>query len=153
AVRVLECMILLNARTRRSAMANRVDWSQVEAVARSAERSGRTVGVAAIGPGGERFERHGERRFRAASTVKIPIMVESYRQIDRGERSLEDRHTLRPEEKAPGSGVLSNLHDGIELTLNDLLYLMISISGNTATNILIDKAGMERVNETMRGLG
>ena len=130
-----------------------VDWREVEAVAREAERDGGAVGVAARAPDGGTFSYNGERRFRAASTVKIPIMVEVYRQVERGERALDDPYTLTAEGKTPGSGVLLHLHDGIGLTLNDLIYLMMSISDNTATNILIDMAGMERVNATMRSLG
>jgi beta-lactamase class A len=49
--------------------------------------------------------------------------------------------------------VLLHLHAGLELTLADLVYLMISISDNTATNVLIELAGMENINRTMRDLG
>src|SRR4051794_39267737 len=79
-------------------------------------------------------------------------MVEVYRQIDRGERSLDDRYVLRSEDRAMGSGVLLHLHDDMELTLNDLIYLMISISDNTATNVLIDLVRMDQVNVTMQEL-
>ncbi|MGH2533809.1 MAG: serine hydrolase [Thermomicrobiales bacterium] len=129
------------------------DWRTVEEVARAAEAKGGTIGIAAIGPDGTSWRRHGDQQFRAASTVKIPIMVESYRQIDAGERSLTDPYILMRADKAPGSGVLQHLHDEIALTLDDLLHLMIAISDNTATNILIDLAGMDRVNTTMRDLG
>jgi beta-lactamase class A len=128
------------------------DWSEVENIAREAERDGGTVGASIIAPGDERFAYQGDRAIPAASTVKIPLMIEIYRQIERGERSLTDLLTLRDEDKTPGSGVLLHLHDGIQLTLNDLVYLMISISDNTATNLLIDMAGMEQVNATMRAL-
>src|SRR5581483_5780487 len=115
-----------------------VDWSEVERIAREAERGGGVVGLSIIGPGGDRFSYQGDHAIPAASTVKIPIMIEIYRQVDRRERSLDDLSTLRDEDKAPGSGVLLHLHDGVQLTLNDLIYLMISISDNTATNLLID---------------
>jgi beta-lactamase class A len=85
--------------------------------------------------------------------VKIPIMIELYRQVDRGERTLTDRYELRNEDRAAGSGVLLHLHQGLDLSLDDLIYLMISISDNTATNVLIDLAGMDNVNATMRSLG
>jgi beta-lactamase class A len=127
------------------------DWSAVEQVVRAAEERG-TVGVTVVGPDGDRWSHNGARQFKAASCVKIPLMIEIYRQIDRGERSLDDRFTLRDDEKAVGSGVMLHLHDGMEFTVNDLLYLMISISDNTATNILIDMAGMDAVNATMREL-
>lgn len=131
------------------------DWREVERLAAAAEAAsaGGAVGVAVITAGGEPFGFRAERRFVAASTVKIPIMVEIYRQIDRGERSLSDPYVLHHEAKAPGSGILLHLHDGITLTLNDLIYLMISTSDNTATNVLIEMAGMAQVNATMRELG
>lgn len=133
-------------------MAAKMDWSQVEAVVASASESG-TVGVAIIGPDGVRWSHHGARKFGAASTVKIPIMVEIFRQVDAGTRALDDRYTITEADQTPGSGVMLHLHDGMEFTLGDLLYLMISISDNRATNILIRMAGMEAVNRTMRDLG
>jgi beta-lactamase class A len=111
------------------------------------------VGGAVHGAGGELFSRNGERRFRAASTIKLPIMIEAYRQSERGELSLDDRYVLRDEDRTPGSGVLGHLHAGLELTVADLLSLMISVSDNTATNLLIDRMGLGAVNATMRSLG
>jgi len=118
-----------------------------------AEAGGAIIGVSAVLATGERFSHNGRRRFVAASTVKIAIMIELFRQIDTGHLLLNTRHTLRPEDKATGSGVVANLHDGIELTLGDLAYLMMSISDNSSTNMLIDHVGPERVNATMGDLG
>lgn len=129
------------------------DWSGVEAVIAGAERGGCSIGVAVIGPGGARFAHRGDDVFKSASTIKIAIMIELFRKIDRGDASLEDLYTLRPEDKVPGSGVLQHFHDGAELTIGDVVYLMMSISDNPATNILIDLVGMESVNATMRELG
>lgn len=89
----------------------------------------------------------------AASVIKIPIMVEAFRQFESGEHSPEEIHVLRDEEKKPSCGALNRMHAGLEVTLRDLVELMIVLSDNTATNILIDLLGIERVNETMRGLG
>jgi beta-lactamase class A len=134
-------------------MDGNLDWTELRRVIDRAEAGGGAVGVTAIPPRGAAFTHRGARRFRAASTVKIPIMIELYRQVDRGERALADLYWLRSEDRAPGSGVLLHLHDGAELTLEDLIYLMISVSDNTATNMLIDVAGMENVGVTMRSLG
>lgn len=111
------------------------------------------IGVAVQAPNGDRFSLRGDERFISASTIKIPIMVEIYRQIDRGNLSLDDTFSLTKEDICPGSGVLLQLHPGIELTLRDIVYLMMSISDNTATNMLIDLAGMENVNEAIASLG
>lgn len=128
------------------------NWLELEGAVSDAEIAG-VVGVSVIGPNGERWSHNGHRAFRTASVVKIPLMVEVYRRIDRGEHALDDTFTLSTDDKAPGSGVLLHLHDGIEMSLNDLIYLMMSISDNTATNMLIDLVGMEQVNETMRERG
>lgn len=128
-----------------------VNWSPVADIVTQTETRG-TVGVTILTPQGERWSHQGSRKFRVASTVKIPIMLEIFRQIDRGERALTDRHTLLEEEKAMGSGVMLHLNAGLDLTIHELLYLMISISDNTATNLLIRKAGMPAVNATMQEL-
>ena len=125
----------------------------VAAVIARAEAGGATLGVSATFPGRKRFAHNGGRRFVAASTVKIAIMVELFRQVEAGSLSLDAVHRLLPADKAKGSGVVAQLHDGLELTLADLAYLMMSISDNSATNILIDRVGQNRVNATMRALG
>ncbi len=128
-------------------------WPALIAALAEAERAGGTVGIAVRGPQGAHFARHGARRFRAASTVKVPLLIELLRQVDRGLFALTDLHTLTAADKVPGSGVLLALHDGLAVTYRDLLYLMMTISDNTATNILIERAGMAAVNATMRDLG
>lgn len=129
------------------------DWTALETLAREAEGANGTIGIAVRGAEGELFARHGGRRFRAASTIKVPIMIEAYRQVERGTLSLADRHVLRDADFVPGSGVLRNLHAGLELTLADLLSLMIAVSDNTATNLILDRIGLDAVNETMQALG
>lgn len=131
-----------------------VNWDPLQELVGTIEQaSGGIIGIAARASDGRCWSHNGGRQFKAASTVKIPLMTEIYRQIDRGERRLDERHTLLATDKAAGSGVLLHLHDGIELTVEDLVYLTISISDNTSTNLLIDLAGMDAVNATMRELG
>lgn len=125
----------------------------VSKVIARAEETGAVIGVSAVFRSGSGFSHNADRRFVAASTVKIAIMIELFRQVDAGKLSLDAVHRLRPSDKATGSGVLGRLHDGIELTLHDLAYLMMSISDNSSTNILIDQVGQDRVNATMRDLG
>jgi beta-lactamase class A len=134
-------------------VAERATWIGVESAASEAEQGGGIVGLAIAWNGNVACERNARHRFRAASTVKIPIMAELFRQIDDGTLRLDDRRQLRDEDRTPGSGVLQHLHTGVELMLDDLCTLMISISDNTATNVLLDLVGMERVRATMRSLG
>jgi beta-lactamase class A len=130
-------------------------WSSIEGVAYNATDEDRIgiIGCTIVGPDGYRFERHSDRRFRSASTVKIPIMIEVYRQIDRDALSPDQLIKLTDADRTPGSSWLQYLHEGIEFTVDDLMTFMISISDNTATNILIDLAGLEQINATMRDLG
>jgi beta-lactamase class A len=129
------------------------DTTKLQKTINDAESLGATVGVSIQDTNGWTFAHNGDEKFRSASTVKIPIMVEIFRQIDAGQRTLDDRYTVTKEDHSAGSGVLHEMHAGLEVTLGDLLYLMMSISDNTATNILIDMAGMDRVNALMQELG
>ena len=117
-------------------MSDRVNWTQPRRVIGRLEKPGVRIGVALLGPAGDQLLHRADDRFVAASTVKVPLMIELFRRVDAGEMSLEDRIPVRAADRAIGSGVLLHLHDGIVLTLEDLIYLMISISDNTATNML-----------------
>ena len=75
------------------------------------------------------------------SVIKIPLMVEAYRQIEAGKFRLDDRYTLKDEDKRPGTGVIRTLDAGASLTIKDLITLMNTVSDNTATDILFDKVG------------
>jgi beta-lactamase class A len=91
--------------------------------------------------------------FPAASVIKIPIMAETYRQADAGLLALADPLPVIAEERTDGSGVLKYLHTGLALTIADAIELMIIVSDNTATNLLIRRLGVDAVNGTMEGLG
>jgi beta-lactamase class A len=129
------------------------DTRQLEQVIKAAEETGGTVGVSIRSSDGWTFAHNDDRRFRAASTVKIPIMIQIFRRVNAGELHLGDTFTLSASDFSAGSGVLHEMHEGLQVTVADLLYLMMSISDNTATNVLIDMAGMENVNALMRALG
>lgn len=129
------------------------DWSGLAAEIAAQEAAGCALGVAATAPDGSRFSHDGARRFVAASTVKIAIMVELFRRIDAGRDSLDQVHVLREADKSGGSGVLKELHAGLAPSVGDLCHLMMAISDNTATNMLIDRLGMAEINATMRDLG
>ncbi len=89
----------------------------------------------------------------AASVIKLPIMVEAFRQIRDTEASADALFTISASHKLPSCGVLSYLHSGLEVTLIDLVTLMIIVSDNTATNMLIDFLGQDHINRTLTALG
>jgi len=102
---------------------------------------------------GRAYSVNGNQAFNAASVIKLPILIELYRQADAGRLRLEDRLELPEAEKVPGSGVLKELGAGLALSLRDLAVLMVVLSDNTATNLLIDRLGMDAVNLTAQALG
>ncbi|BDG60212.1 serine hydrolase [Caldinitratiruptor microaerophilus] len=119
-----------------------------------AERFSGTLGVWAQSlDTGETVEWNAEETFPAASTIKLPILYEVYKQAGEGRLDLAERLVLRAEDIVPGSGVLKDLTPGLALTVKDLATLMITVSDNTATNLLIDRVGREAVNDSMRELG
>jgi beta-lactamase class A len=104
--------------------------------------------------GEHRFVVNPDRHFTQASCIKIPILLETLKQASEGKLDLADRRWVNQKDKTSGSGILAELGDHtVELSLEDLCVLMIVLSDNTATNILIDRIGMENVTATMEAIG
>ena len=91
--------------------------------------------------------------FFTASTFKVPILIELYRQVDAGIVDPVARLELTDEARSPGGGTLKELDSGLRLTIHDLAMLMIIVSDNTATDMLYNLVGRDRLNDTMRKLG
>lgn len=92
--------------------------------------------------------------FPAASVVKLPLLCDALRGVERGELRLETRHAMRDEDRAGGSGVLQVCEGGLEPSLRDLLSLMIVVSDNTATNMVLDiLGGVEAINPRFGAMG
>ena len=126
-------------------------------VARLAKISDGVVGMTAIHiESDRRFSFHGTDRFPMASTFKVPIAVQLLARVDRGEVRLDQMVTIEPRDLHPGSGTLSNLFNkpGVVLSVRNLLELMLLISDNSATDIMLRLAGgPEAVTGKMRDLG
>ena len=102
---------------------------------------------------GERLSLRGDETFSTASLIKVPILVTLYDLAEQGELSLDGPLTVLDIDKVPGSGVLQFMHDGMSLTVHDAAYLMIVLSDNTATNLLLDRIAIRRVWQKMEALG
>lgn len=102
---------------------------------------------------GERLSRRGDEPFPTASLIKVPIAVAVMDQVALGQLSLDDRITVLKIEKVPGAGMLQFMHDGVEVTIRDAMWLMLTISDNTATNLLLSRVEMRRVWEAMESRG
>ncbi|HEX5416833.1 MAG TPA: serine hydrolase [Chloroflexota bacterium] len=91
--------------------------------------------------------------FPTASMIKLPILVELFWQVQNGQQRLADEEVISGEAHVGGSGILRHLTPGIRLPVRDVAHLMMSVSDNTATNLLIDRVGFAAVNKRMRVLG
>jgi beta-lactamase class A len=80
------------------------------------------------------------------SVIKIPIMVLAFRDAEAGKLDLDQRYTIRPEDRRRGSGLLQTFAPGLSPTYRDLVTQMIVTSDNTATDLMIERLGLERVN-------
>jgi beta-lactamase class A len=102
---------------------------------------------------GEQLSRSGDEPFPTASLIKVPIAVALMQQVAQGQIALDDRITVLKIEKVPGAGILQFLHDGAEITIRDAAWLMLTLSDNTATNLLLSRVEMRRVWEAMEQRG
>ena len=101
----------------------------------------------------EQFSSNGNQIFNPASVIKVPVMVEAFHQAAQGKLSLDEDLTLHQENKIPGSGSLQWSHAGNVFSIKRLIYLMITDSDNTATNMLIHRLGMGNINAYMHHIG
>jgi len=95
---------------------------------------------------------HPDRRVRAASTIKVAIMAAVFAAVAEGRLKWSTRLRLHEKDKVPGSGVLNEFQAGMRFTVRDLLHLMIVVSDNTATNLLLERIPADYVNQQMDGL-
>jgi len=103
---------------------------------------------------GQALDVNGGRPFPMASTVKVPILVELFHQVESGALRLDEMISLRPLDLHLGSGQLRDyIVPGVSLSLENLALLMMRVSDNSATDIVLDKVGIDAVNERMAALG
>ena len=89
-------------------------------------------------------------QYPSASLIKLPIIYELY---NNPKYNLDEKIKVKIEDKTSGFGVIQYLHNEAEFTLRDLALLMIILSDNTATNILIDLCTMKSINTAAEKLG
>lgn len=90
--------------------------------------------------------------FPQASAIKIPILMEVFKQANQGEFSLSDQITIDPQSIVGGTGILKSMDGDFSMSIRNLSTLMIVLSDNSATNILIDLVGMASVNQMLKDL-
>lgn len=103
---------------------------------------------------GQKYLLHADEVMPTASSIKIAILAELFRQAQQGKVKLTDLYTLQPSDMVGGSGITSVLTPGMtRLTLGDVAALMISVSDNSAANVIIDRIGMDNVNALLDSWG
>lgn len=126
-------------------------------MARLAQPAGGVVGAAALHlETGRRVSLHGAERFPMASSYKVPIAIQILTRVERGELTLDQMIPIEPGDLHPGSGTLTDLFNkpGLALSVRNLLELMLLISDNSATDVLLRLAGgPEAVTQRLRSLG
>ena len=102
---------------------------------------------------GETYALNADDRVRTASTIKIAVMVEAFARVAEGKSKWTDELVLTKEKKVSGSGILQELSEGLHITLRDGVNLMMLVSDNTATNLVLDVLTTDAVNARMESLG
>ena len=102
---------------------------------------------------GETYSFNGDERVKTASTIKIAVMIEAFARVAEGRAKWTDELVLTKAARYSGSGILPELGDGLRLTLRDCVNLMMLISDNTATNMVLDYLTTDAVNARMDSIG
>ena len=130
-------------------------WQKLEATVRDADQHlDGVMGVEILDlANGHSLSLNADQVFPTASSIKIAILAEFYRQVQQGKLKFTDTYTLQSTDIVGGSGISQALTpDATKLTLRDVAALMISVSDNSMTNVLIDRIGMDNVNALLDSL-
>jgi len=103
---------------------------------------------------GDHFFLHEDEVFAQASSIKITVLANLYLQAEQGKLKLTDLYTVQLSDLVPDSDIMNGLTPGVtRITLRDLATMMVAVSDNSATNVLIDRVGMPNVNTMLDSLG
>ena len=131
-------------------------WQKLEATIHDADQNlDGVMGIAILDlTTGQKFLLHPDDIFPQASSIKITVLAELYRQAQQGKLKLTDLYTVQASDLVPDSDIMNGLTPGVtKITLRDLATMMVAVSDNSATNVLIDRVGMENVNAFLDSLG
>ena len=137
-------------------------WNKMQQdIVRIANQLDGFMGVAILDlTSGERLLLHGDEILPQASSIKIAVLAELYHQAEQAARGasnkakLTDLYTVDKADLVPGSDIVLGLTPGVtRITNRDLAAMMVAVSDNSATNVLIDRLGMDNVNALLDGLG
>jgi beta-lactamase class A len=160
---ILGCILLFSAALAASQTAppslkekQKVLWTKLEKSVLDVDRSLDGVMGVAIEDltDGHRFVLHADDVFPQASSIKICVLAELYRQSQAGKLKLTDLYTVNAGDLVQDSDIMGGLTPGVtRITLRDLATMMVAVSDNSATNVLIDRVGMDNVNAFLKAQG
>src|SRR3979409_108270 len=102
---------------------------------------------------GHKYLLHANDVYPQASSIKICVLAELYRQAQQGKLNLNALYTVNAADLVQDSDIMGGLTPGVtQITLRDLATMMVAVSDNSATNVLIDPVGMENVNKLLDSL-
>ncbi len=130
-------------------------WQKLESTINDVDHNlDGVLGVAILDvSSGKKFLLHADEVFPQASSIKIAVLAELYRQAQTGKLKLTDLYTVQASDLVADSDIMGGLTPGVtRITLRDLATMMVAVSDNSATNVLIDRVGMENVNALMDSL-
>lgn len=156
----LICILLLSsavfAQTPTAQAKRQVLWQKLETAINEADRNlDGVMGVAIFDlTDHQQYFLHADEVFPTASSIKIAVLAELYRQAQAGKLKLTDIYTVQASDLVQDSDIMNGLTPGVtKVTLRDVATMMIAVSDNSATNVLIDRVGMDHVNAMLDSLG
>jgi beta-lactamase class A len=139
-----------------AAAKQQVLWQKLEASINDVDRHLDGVMGVAIEDltSGQKFQLRGDDVFPQASSIKTALLAGLYRQVQDGKLKLTDLYTVQASDLVPDSDIMNGLTPGVtRITLRDLATMVVAVSDNSATNVVIDKVGMDNVNALMDSMG
>jgi beta-lactamase class A len=155
--RLFVCILLLSTSCfTQSAQKQQLLWTQLqERVSQAAASVDGVISVSILDlTSGEQILIHADELMPQASSIKIAVLLELYRQDQAGKVKLTDEYVVRSEDLVPDSDIMGGLTPSVtRITLRDLATMMVAVSDNSATNVLINRLGMESINATLSSTG
>jgi beta-lactamase class A len=157
-VLTLSCSIGIASAQNSAALPEKQDvlWSKLEKSIEEVDRGlDGVMGLAIVDlTDGHKYGLHAGDVYPQASSIKICVLAELYRQAQEGKLNLTDLYTVNAADLVQDSDILGGLTPGVtRITLRDLATMMVAVSDNSATNVLIDRVGMENVNSFLSARG
>jgi len=147
---------LAGAQTNTAEVKRQLLWQKLETSINDVDRNlDGVMGVAVVDlTDHHQYFLHADEVFPTASSIKIAVLAELYRQAQAGKVKLNDLYTVQAADLVQDSDIMNGLTPGVtRVTLRDLATMMIAVSDNAAANVLIDRLGMEKVNAMLDSLG